>query len=61
VPVSNTTSPNIVKCSLDTWANVVSGSLTLSASISQGDLAIEGDPQSVVDALKAFDITGLCA
>jgi alkyl sulfatase BDS1-like metallo-beta-lactamase superfamily hydrolase len=61
VPVSNTTSHNIVKCSLETWANVVSGSLALSASISQGDLVIEGDAQSVVDALKAFDIAGLCA
>ena len=61
VPVSNTTSNNIVKCSLETWANIVSGSLTLSASISQGDLVIEGDAQSVVDALKAFDIAGLCA
>ena len=61
VPVNNTTSPNIVKCSLETWANVVSGSLALSASISQGDLAIEGDSQSVVDALNAFDIAGLCA
>ena len=61
VPVNNTTSNNIVKCSLETWANVVSGSLALSASISQGDLAIEGDSQSVVDALKAFDIAGLCA
>ena len=61
VPVSNTTSPNIVKCSLETWANIVGGSLTLSASISQGDLVIEGDAQSVVDALKAFDIAGLCA
>jgi hypothetical protein len=59
--VNNTTSPNIVKCSLETWANVVSGSLALSASISQGDLAIEGDSQSVVDALNAFDIAGLCA
>lgn len=61
VPVNNTASHNIVKCSLDTWANVVSGSLALSASISQGDLVIEGDTQSVVDALKAFDIAGLCA
>ena len=61
VPVSNTTSNNIVKCSLETWANIVGGSLTLSASISQGDLVIEGDAQSVVDALKAFDIAGLCA
>ncbi len=61
VPVNNTTSHNIVKCSLDTWANVIGGSLALSASISQGDLVIEGDAQSVVDALKAFDIAGLCA
>jgi len=61
VPVNNTTSNNIVKCSLETWANIVGGSLTLSASISQGDLVIEGDAQSVVDALKAFDIAGLCA
>ena len=61
VPVNNTTSPNIVKCSLETWANIVGGSLALSASISQGDIAIEGDLRSVVDALKTFDIAGLCA
>ena len=61
VPSNESTSPNIVQCSLENWANIISGSSTLSECLKDQSVVIDGDAQSVVDALKAFDIAGLCA
>jgi hypothetical protein len=61
VPVNNTTSNNIVKCSLESWANIISGSSTLSECLKDQSVVIGGDAPTVIEALQAFDIAGLCA
>jgi alkyl sulfatase BDS1-like metallo-beta-lactamase superfamily hydrolase len=61
VPANNTTSNNIVKCSLESWANIISGSSTLSECLKDQSVVIDGDAPTVIEALQAFDIAGLCA
>jgi hypothetical protein len=50
-----------VKCSLESWANIISGSSTLSECLKDQSVVIDGDAPTVIEALQAFDIAGLCA
>jgi alkyl sulfatase BDS1-like metallo-beta-lactamase superfamily hydrolase len=60
VPSNDSTSANIVQCSLESWANIISGSSTLSECLKDQSVVIDGDAPTVIEALQAFDIAGLC-
>ena len=50
-----------IVCAVETWAELLTGRLALSAALADGSVAIEGDRASVVRALGVFDVDGLRA
>jgi alkyl sulfatase BDS1-like metallo-beta-lactamase superfamily hydrolase len=50
-----------VLCSIETWAELLTGRLSLSDAIADGSVEIKGDATSAVHALGAFDVDGLRA
>ena len=61
VPYSGVDAQATITGTLDTWTNVLSGSTTLAAVISDGLLSITGDSDGVVSALRCFDVKGLAS
>jgi putative sterol carrier protein len=47
--------------SLDAWTNVLSGATTLGAALADGSIAIVGNADAAVHALRCFDVKGLVA
>lgn len=50
-----------VVCSVDTWADLLTGRATLSASLESGAVRIDGDADAALVALRACDPEGLRA
>jgi alkyl sulfatase BDS1-like metallo-beta-lactamase superfamily hydrolase len=50
-----------VVCSIETWAELLTGRLVLSAALGDGSVVIEGDATAAIRALGAFDVDGLRA
>lgn len=50
-----------VVCSIETWAELLTGRLALSGALADGSVVIEGDAAAAVRALGAFDVDGLRA
>ncbi|NND74519.1 MAG: MBL fold metallo-hydrolase [Ilumatobacter sp.] len=48
-----------IACTLETWADVLTGARALSAAIEAGDIAVDGDAAVVTGALAVFDVEGL--
>jgi len=61
VPYSGVDAQATITGTLDTWTNVLSGSTTLAAVISDGLLSITGDSDGAVSALRCFDVKGLAS
>jgi putative sterol carrier protein len=61
VPYSGDNADATITTSLDTWINVLSGATTLSAALAEGLVAIAGNADGAVAALRCFDVKGLIA
>jgi putative sterol carrier protein len=61
VPYSGNDADATITTSLDTWTNVLSGATTLSAALADGSIAIAGNVDAAVHALRCFDVKGLVA
>jgi len=48
-----------VACSLETWADIVTGKSQLSAAIDAGQVVVTGDVSAVKLALAIFEVEGL--
>lgn len=48
-------------CSIETWADLLTGRLALSAALTDGSVKIDGDSVAAVRALGVFDVDGLRA
>ncbi|MBU6328997.1 MAG: MBL fold metallo-hydrolase [Acidobacteria bacterium] len=48
-----------VHCSIETWAELLTGRLALTAALADGSVTVEGDEDRVVGALGVFDVDGL--
>jgi alkyl sulfatase BDS1-like metallo-beta-lactamase superfamily hydrolase len=48
-----------VACSLETWADIVTGKSQLSAAIDAGQVVVTGDVSAVKSALAIFEVEGL--
>ena len=48
-----------VECSIETWADILAGELSLSVALSEKKLAVTGDTQKLRHALKVFDVANL--
>jgi alkyl sulfatase BDS1-like metallo-beta-lactamase superfamily hydrolase len=61
VPYSGDNADATLTTSLDTWTNVLSGATTLGAALADGSIAIAGNADGAVAALRCFDVKGLIA
>jgi alkyl sulfatase BDS1-like metallo-beta-lactamase superfamily hydrolase len=59
VPTDGTHADNSIICELAVWADILSGSTTLSQAIAASALQIEGNASQVLRALACFDVVGL--
>jgi alkyl sulfatase BDS1-like metallo-beta-lactamase superfamily hydrolase len=59
VPTDGASAGNSVTCELTVWADILSGSTTLSQSITASVLQIDGNTAHVLRALNCFDVVGL--
>jgi alkyl sulfatase BDS1-like metallo-beta-lactamase superfamily hydrolase len=59
VPTDGVGADNSVTCELAVWADILSGSATLSQAIAASTLHINGDTSHVLRALACFDVVGL--
>ena len=59
VPTDGTNVDNSITCELAVWADILSGSTTLSQAIAASALQIEGNTAQVLRALDCFDVAGL--
>ena len=59
VPTNGVDADNSVTCELTVWADILSGSTTLSQAIAASTLQINGDKERVLRALACFDVLGL--
>jgi len=50
---------NSISCELAVWADILSGSTTLSQAIAASVLQIDGNKTQVLRALACFDVVGL--
>jgi hypothetical protein len=48
-----------VACSLETWADILTGKSQLSAEIDAGQVVVTGDVSVVKSALAIFEVEGL--
>jgi len=61
VPYSGDNADATIATSLDAWTNVLSGATTLSAALAEGSVAIAGNADGAITALRCFDVKGLIA
>ena len=59
VPTSGLGAANSITCDLAVWADILSGSTTLSQAIASSVLQIDGNTSHVLRALDCFDVAGL--
>jgi alkyl sulfatase BDS1-like metallo-beta-lactamase superfamily hydrolase len=59
VPTDGVDANNSITCELAVWADILSGSTTLSQSIDASALHINGNTTQVLRALACFDVVGL--
>jgi alkyl sulfatase BDS1-like metallo-beta-lactamase superfamily hydrolase len=59
VPTDGVDANNSITCELAVWADILSGSTTLSQSIDASALQINGNTPQVLRALACFDVVGL--
>ena len=59
VPTNGASAGNSVTCELTVWADILSGSTTLSQAIAASTLRINGNKERVLRALACFDVVGL--
>jgi alkyl sulfatase BDS1-like metallo-beta-lactamase superfamily hydrolase len=50
---------HIVTCSLETWADLLTGKSGLSAAIDAGQVVVTGDAATLKSALSIFEVEGL--
>ena len=50
---------NTVTCSIETWADLLTGKSQLSAAIDAGQVVVNGDVVTVKTALAIFEVEGL--
>ncbi len=60
-PTDGTDAAATVVCTIETWAELLTGRLRLSAALAEGSVVIEGDADGAVRALAVFDVDGLRA
>ena len=58
-PTDGSTAEHTISCDLAVWADMVTGTLTLSEALASGRIVISGDTSKVVEALACFDVVGL--
>jgi len=61
VPYSGDDADATLTTSLDAWTNVLSGATTLGTALADGSIAIAGNVDAAVNALRCFDVKGLVA
>jgi alkyl sulfatase BDS1-like metallo-beta-lactamase superfamily hydrolase len=59
VPTDGAGATHSVTCDLAVWADILSGTTTLSQTIEASSLQIDGDKSQVLRALACFDVVGL--
>jgi alkyl sulfatase BDS1-like metallo-beta-lactamase superfamily hydrolase len=59
VPTDGSNANHAISCELAVWADILSGSTTLSQAIAASALQIEGNASQVLRALACFDVVGL--
>jgi alkyl sulfatase BDS1-like metallo-beta-lactamase superfamily hydrolase len=59
VPTNGVGADNSITCELAVWADILSGSTTLSQATAASTLQINGDKERVLRALACFDVVGL--
>jgi putative sterol carrier protein len=59
VPTEGSNANHSISCELAVWADILSGSTTLSQAIASSALQIEGNASQVLRALACFDVVGL--
>jgi len=59
VPTDGSSATNSISCELAVWADILSGSTTLSQAIAASVLQIDGNTAHVLRALDCFDVAGL--
>ena len=59
VPTDGTNADNSITCDLAVWAEILSGSTTLSQATAASALQIDGNTAYVLRALDCFDVAGL--
>ena len=59
VPTDGSSATNSITCELAVWADILSGSTTLSQATAASVLQIEGNTADVLRALDCFDVAGL--
>jgi alkyl sulfatase BDS1-like metallo-beta-lactamase superfamily hydrolase len=59
VPTSGLGAANSITCELAVWADILSGSTTLSQTIAASVVQIDGNTSHVLRALDCFDVAGL--
>ena len=59
VPTNGSNANHSISCELAVWADILSGSTTLSQAIAASALQIEGNASQVLHALACFDVVGL--
>ena len=58
-PTDGVGADHVIRCSIETWADVMTNRRSLSDAISDGSLSIDGDAAAVIAALSIFDVDGL--
>jgi len=59
VPTDGSSATNSISCALALWADILSGSTTLSQAMTASVLQINGNKPQVLRALACFDVVGL--
>jgi alkyl sulfatase BDS1-like metallo-beta-lactamase superfamily hydrolase len=59
VPTDGAGATHSVTCDIAVWADILSGSTTLSQAIAASMLQIDGNKTQVLRALACFDVVGL--
>ena len=59
VPTDGAGATHSVTCDIAVWADILSGTTTLSQTIKASSMQIDGDKSQVLRALACFDVVGL--
>jgi len=59
VPTNGSGTNELITCDLTVWANILSGSTTLTQAMAASALKIDGNQAQVLRALACFDVVGL--